>query len=191
MADIRTTTKDGMRNTKQAMANKRKVTGVPSREGIPAGDHLAARVIVEKPDYYICAMLDVFDTRPVVLAEATVLTGRDIIEVAKNLAFRRSHLHMKSRPNRDGGLNSYVYNDANGTDRTVTEVDSDPVLSEDQVVTPVLLPEQTIDAVVYAGSYFHFKRVRNGTGVKNDAGDDLFLVDTNSRGSQWAEKDTS
>lgn len=192
---LRSLAKENMRTADQARTNKRAVSGVSNRSAQPAGDYLDVLVVVEKPDYLICVHLDVVNSRPTTLLAVTDQSSanRDLVEVAKPVEFRRSHLEGLDRPNKDGEVLSYAYNDANGTDRTVTLTPSGggDDITEDQVVNPPYIEEQTIDSTIYAGSYITVKTVRNGTGVQNDAGDDLYFVDVNLAGRAWAEKDAS
>ncbi len=192
--DQRSHAKQNIRTMEKVRRQGRARPGIDSRTAQPAGDSLDVRIVDEKPDYLVCVFLDVFDERPTTLTEVTDTssTNRDLIDVAKPTEFRRNHLAGESRPNKDDEVLEYSYNDVNGTDRTV-ELDpggGDPVITEDQVVNPPYISEVTIDSVIYAGSYITIKTIRNGTGVQNDAGDDLFFVDeNNSPGRAWAEKD--
>lgn len=194
--DLRSHTKQNIRTMEKQRRQGRARPGIDSRTPQPAGDYLDVRVIIEKPDYLICIFLDVFDVRPTVLAEATDTSplNRFLVDVAKPVELRRSYLAGKGRPNKDDEVLEYSYNDVNGTDRTVEldPGDGDPVITEVQVVNPPYISEVTIDGSIFAGSYITIKTVRNGTGVQNDTGDDLFFVDDNSAaGRAWAEKDVS
>ena len=176
----RSRAKENLRTADQAKMNKRAVSGVPNRSAQPAGDYLDVLVVVEKPDYLICVHLDVVDIRPTTLTVATDQSSanRELVEVAKPVEFRRSHLDGFDRPNKDGEVLSYAYNDANGTDRTVTLTPSGggDDITEDQVVNPPYISEQTIDSTIYAGSYISIKTVRNGTGVQNDAAQNVDVI---------------
>lgn len=187
--------KENMRNAAKVRRDSRSRAGIDNRTATHVDNFLDVRVIEEKPDYLICMFLDFLDERPTVLTEDTDTTSanREIVNVAKPIDFRRSHLDGKSRPNKDDEVLAYSYNDANGTDRTVTldPGGGDPLITEDHVVNPPYISEVTIDSVIYAGSYITVKPIRNGTGAVDDAGNLLFFVDDEAAGRAWAEKDTS
>ncbi len=174
---------------KAEMDNAR-LSAIPERVGRRGGKVLAVRVVVEKPDYLICIVLGEDDARPNILASASDVsdTARDVINVAKDIELRRTHLDGLKRPNRDGELLLYTAIDANGTERRC-ELASDSTKNELQVVIPPIIAEQEIDGDTYAGSYLTIKIVANGTGVLDDAGNDIFALDSNNSARAFAEKD--
>lgn len=109
------------------------------------------------------------------------------VNIAKPWDLRSSPFNTKTLPNKDGTLLSYAYTG----DQARTVTDTTDSSTEDQVVVPAYVEEQTISGTRYTGSQIVVKRIREGTGVTATDSAGLTSIveyeDANHAGRAWAE----
>lgn len=134
-------------------------------------------VVSDEGDYLICRPYGINED-----AEGNIDDSFNL-KVAKPWDLRSYPFNGRTLPNKDGTLLSYAYTG----DQARTVTDTTDSSTEDQVVVPAYVEEQTIAGVRYTGSQLVIRKLREGTSVTATDGEVVEHEDANHAGRAWAE----